>query len=328
MASKHGPLQDEKLMPLLGKRIMITAPRQYATKLASCLIAAGARPVWLPSITITHITRQNLSAVSKQLGNLSQYSDIAFTSRNGIHAVMELLQGLHGSHDAALHALQECRAQCWALGADAEALRSLGVQNVQTPPEASTQGLVRELQRQGRAEGARVLCPVPLVTGGLLEPPVVPRFLKALEAAGAEATRLEVYQTASGSDPEACKPEKQLLLDGSIHAIAFTSTAEAQGLSRLMGGAEVVAEAMNEHGVVLAAHGPYSAAGASLPLACSPAAGVSVGAGVTRRRSVRTYFFRSRTTPVTGGEDYRASDFGLTRPDVWIGRLHSVVKVA
>lgn len=55
---------DEKLMPLLGKRIMITAPRQYATKLASCLIAAGARPVWLPSITITHITRQNLSAVS------------------------------------------------------------------------------------------------------------------------------------------------------------------------------------------------------------------------------------------------------------------------
>lgn len=76
--------------------------------------------------------------VSKQLGNLSQYSDIAFTSRNGIHAVMELLQGLHGSHDAALHALQECRAQCWALGADAEALRSLGVQNVQTPPEVCT----------------------------------------------------------------------------------------------------------------------------------------------------------------------------------------------
>ena len=47
--------------------------------------------------------------------------------------------------------------------------------------QASTQGLVRELQRQGRAEGARVLCPVPLVTGGLVEPPVVPRFLAALE---------------------------------------------------------------------------------------------------------------------------------------------------
>lgn len=73
--------------------------------------------------------------VSKQLEDLSQYSDIAFTSRNGIHAVMDLLQGLHGSRQAALHALQECRAQCWALGADAEALRNLGLQKVHTPTE-------------------------------------------------------------------------------------------------------------------------------------------------------------------------------------------------
>ncbi len=47
--------------------------------------------------------------------------------------------------------------------------------------QASTQGLVKELQQQGKAQGARVLCPVPLVTGGLVEPPVVPRFLKALQ---------------------------------------------------------------------------------------------------------------------------------------------------
>ena len=73
--------------------------------------------------------------VRRQLRDLSQYSDIAFTSRNGIHAVMELLQGLHGSPDAALQALQTCKAQCWALGADAEALRELGVHNVQMPKE-------------------------------------------------------------------------------------------------------------------------------------------------------------------------------------------------
>ena len=47
--------------------------------------------------------------------------------------------------------------------------------------QASTQGLVRELQKQGRADGARVLCPVPVVTGGLVEPPVVPNFLQALQ---------------------------------------------------------------------------------------------------------------------------------------------------
>ena len=47
--------------------------------------------------------------------------------------------------------------------------------------QASTQGLVRELQSRGEAQGARVLCPVPLVTGGLTEPRVVPRFLASLQ---------------------------------------------------------------------------------------------------------------------------------------------------
>lgn len=43
---------------------------------------------------------------------------------------------------------------------------------------------------------------------------------------------------------------------------------QAQGLVRLIGGAEVIAKAVQEHGIVLAAHGPYSAAGASEVLGC------------------------------------------------------------
>lgn len=55
---------DESQMPLIGKRIMITAPRQYAHKLAAYLIMAGARPVWVPSISITHIRHEDKSKVS------------------------------------------------------------------------------------------------------------------------------------------------------------------------------------------------------------------------------------------------------------------------
>lgn len=51
-------------MPLIGKRIMITAPRQYAHKLAAYLIMAGARPMWVPSISITHIQHEDKSKVS------------------------------------------------------------------------------------------------------------------------------------------------------------------------------------------------------------------------------------------------------------------------
>lgn len=43
---------------------------------------------------------------------------------------------------------------------------------------------------------------------------------------------------------------------------------QAEGLARLIGSTEVIATAVDEHGVVLAAHGPYSASGASEVLGC------------------------------------------------------------
>ncbi len=43
-------------LPLWGRRIMVTGPRQYAGKLAALLLGAGARPVWLPCIAISRLT--------------------------------------------------------------------------------------------------------------------------------------------------------------------------------------------------------------------------------------------------------------------------------
>ena len=72
-----------------------------------------------------------------QKRGLSQYDHIDFTSRNGIHAIMQRLEELQGSTQAALQALHDSKVQCWALGADAQLLRSYGVQSVQTPTEVS-----------------------------------------------------------------------------------------------------------------------------------------------------------------------------------------------
>ena len=72
------------------------------------------------------------------LQNLSEFDHIAFTSRNGIHAVFQMLARLHGSKQAAVQAVQNCKACCWALGADADLLTQLGVLNVQTPEEVET----------------------------------------------------------------------------------------------------------------------------------------------------------------------------------------------
>lgn len=70
-------------------------------------------------------------------------------------------------------------------------------------------------------------CPTLCPAGGLVEPPVVPRFIEALQAAGATAVRVPAYLTTLGlPGPECCTAEAQLLQQGHVDAIAFSSTAE------------------------------------------------------------------------------------------------------
>ncbi|KAK9830107.1 hypothetical protein WJX72_009827 [[Myrmecia] bisecta] len=270
----HGdPLAGSTDLPLLGKRIMITAPRQYAQKLSGRLMAAGARPIWVPAIQTTHLNDvKAIEALDAALQQLSSYTHLAFSSRNGVAAVMQRLAAIHGSQAAAVGAVLRSGVRCWALGADAEALHSVGVKDVFTPAKASTQGLVDELVARNEAAGARVLCPVPLVAGGLMEPPVVPQFLAALQAIGADAVRVDAYLTTLGCEPTAGVAEKRMLAQGDVAAIAFSSTAEAQGLVHMLGGAGVVRAAVEQHGLLLAAHGPTTAAGVSavlgLPVPC------------------------------------------------------------
>ena len=55
---------------------------------------------------------------------------------------------------------------------------------------------------------------------------MVPRFLAALEAAGARPHRVDAYLTTLGATPESCSLEAWMLMSGHIHAIALSSTAE------------------------------------------------------------------------------------------------------
>lgn len=139
----------------------------------------------LPGIAITRLRdeqhRQKLGEALED--RLPSFSHLLFTSKNGILAVLGHLEQRLGSQEAAISALAASGAEIYALGRDADLLRSLGI-NALRPDEASTSGLVSHLARRGALAGSRCLCPVPLVTGGLVEPPVVPKV--GLET-GAEA---------------------------------------------------------------------------------------------------------------------------------------------
>ena len=71
----------------------------------------------------------------RQLKILFQFDHVVFTSKQGIFAVFQKLTELYGSDEAALKALLDSKTYCWALGSDADVLRQLGVQSVQTPME-------------------------------------------------------------------------------------------------------------------------------------------------------------------------------------------------
>jgi len=50
------PLSSDSALPLAGRRILITAPRAYATALAARLVAAGARPLWVPGVVTRRLS--------------------------------------------------------------------------------------------------------------------------------------------------------------------------------------------------------------------------------------------------------------------------------
>ena len=89
-----------------------------------------------------------------------------------------------------------------------------------------------------------------MAAGGLYEPPVVPRFLAALKAAGAAATRVDAYITRQGVSADDISPEAALMRAGCVSAIVFTSTAEAQGLVNALGGADVLQALVREKGAL------------------------------------------------------------------------------
>ncbi|KAG0457614.1 hypothetical protein HPP92_022480 [Vanilla planifolia] len=251
--------------PLSNRHVAFTTPPFYGERLASLLHHRGAVPVPIPTVIVEPIPR-TIAALrpficSEELG---RFSSLLFTSRTGISAIALALDDapppLSDSGEPFIIA---------ALGRDAEHLHELGLIHklcrsrhriqVIDPKVASPSGLVEAL---GEGFGRRALCPVPDVVG-LEEPPVVPDFLKALEASGWVPTRVPAYETrwAGPKCAEELVGEAEL---ETLDAIVFTSTTEVEGLMKsleAMGwGWSAVIEKRPR--MLVATHGPVTANGA------------------------------------------------------------------
>ncbi|KAL0286913.1 UNVERIFIED_CONTAM: hypothetical protein Sangu_2714800 [Sesamum angustifolium] len=109
--------------------------------------------------------------------------------------------------------------------------------------------------------GKKVLCPAPLVIG-LEEPPVVPKFLADLGRKGWVPVRVNAYETRWRSG--VAELVEMMEEECGVDAIVFTSTAEVEGLLKSLGEVGLDWEMVRRMcpRMVVAAHGPVTAAGA------------------------------------------------------------------
>ncbi len=233
-------------LPLYGKRIIVTAPRNYANRLCQQIINQGGLPFLMP--TIETCLLEDYADLDIALRRIDEFDWIAFTSRNGIDAFFHRLKFLRVSPSV----LKSC--QLCAIGKDSERLSDFGVRVDLMPTESSPEGIVAELSKIPDIHEKTVLVPVPEIVG-ISEPNVIPKFVSDLKKLGMKVTRVPAYTTRC-LDQSIYEIELNLIRQGSIDMIAFSSTAEVESFLKM------VNSKRDYDRCVVACFGPYTAANA------------------------------------------------------------------
>ncbi|XP_057432704.1 uncharacterized protein LOC130725502 [Lotus japonicus] len=238
--------------------VAFTTPPNYAARLSHLLTVNAFKPLWCPTLIIQP-TPSNLTPF------LDPFSAIAFTSRTAIQSFIHATEPLPQpplSPDGPTFTVA-------ALGKDAELLDRDFLSricarpdrvSVLVPPTATPSSLTEAL---GPGGGREVLCPVPAVVG-VEEPPVVPGFLRELRAGGWVPVRVEAYETRWAGPRCAEGIVRRSEEEGGLDAVVFTSSAEVEGLLKSLQEFGLGFEDLRRRspGLVVAAHGPVTAAGA------------------------------------------------------------------
>ncbi|MFN6536731.1 MAG: uroporphyrinogen-III synthase [Nostoc sp. EkiNYC01] len=239
-------LTPSKKLPLYNKRILVTAPRNYAYRLSEQIIKKGGLPVLMPTIETCYLS--NYTQLDTALSQIKEFDWIIFTSRNGITAFFHRMNDLN----IPVSVLENC--QLCALGKDSESLLSFSGKVDLIPRESGPRGIVAELSKLGQIHEKKVLIPAPEVVG-LPEPNVIPNLITDLENLGIEVTRVPSYVT-QGLDKNMYSIELNLIRQGNINVIAFSSTAEIESFLRMVNCPS------DYEDCAIACFGPYTAANA------------------------------------------------------------------
>jgi uroporphyrinogen III methyltransferase/synthase len=226
--------------PLIGRRILVTRPREQASALAATLEDLGAEAVLFPTIAIE--AAADPAALDRAVVQAGTYDWIVFTSANGVRVFFDRIAAL--GRDVR----ELARARIAAIGpATADALVGRLVRPAVVPDEYRAEGL---LEAMGAAvDGRRVLLPRAAGARAILP--------DTLRARGALVDEVVAYAAVvpPGADVDGLRAA---LAAGEIDAVTFTSSSTVTNFAAIVGTDAVAALARAERPLV-ACIGPVTA---------------------------------------------------------------------
>ncbi|MGQ0571453.1 MAG: uroporphyrinogen-III synthase [Armatimonadota bacterium] len=227
-----------RLLPLAGRRILVTRPRAQSRALCERLRRLGAEPVAVPTISIA--APRSGGPLDQALTRLRRYDWVVVTSANGAKACVARARALGIDLGAA-----QARGVRWAaIGpATAAALRRAGIQVALVPSRYLTAAVAQELRG---VNGQRILLPRTEAAG--------PALRESLRARGASVDEVTAYHTVL-APVRSRAPIRRLISRQAVDTVVFTSASTVHGLVRLL---EEEREALRA--MTIACIGPITAA--------------------------------------------------------------------
>jgi uroporphyrinogen III methyltransferase/synthase len=210
-------LEWVKFLPLWGKRILVTRAREQASELAQSLRSLGAQAVEFPTISVE--PPSDWSGLDDAIWHLGEYDWLILTSPNGVRFFVDRLFQL-GKDCRALRGLLVA-----AMGTGtARALEQRGVKADLVPQEFRAEALAQALSQQAMA-GKRFL-----LARAEQARDVLPETLRGL---GGQVNVVSAYKSVVCQ--ERGSRAQELLREGRLDAVTFTSSSTVTNLAHLLG---------------------------------------------------------------------------------------------
>jgi len=215
--------QASDARPLDGRRVLVTRPRAQADELVELLEAGGAVAIVAPTIRIA--PPEDAEPLRHAARQAAQFHWIVFASANAVDAFLDAVAAVPGGDR---QESTDALPQVAAVGRrTADRLRERGVAVTIVPNEFTAEALVTALASSTALAGARVLLPRSEIGRDVIA--------DGLRTAGAVVTELVAYRTVVETPGDGDHDVRQMLADGHIHAVTFTSGSSVRNFVQLYG---------------------------------------------------------------------------------------------